>query len=69
MGAAKPDLRTMIAACEAAPMSRAQIAREAGLSRAHVTMILNGERGREPRHATFVRVETLHAQVLARVNK
>jgi transcriptional regulator with XRE-family HTH domain len=65
----KLDVRTMIAAVEAAPMRRAQIARETGLSRSHITNILNGDRGREPRHATFVRVELLHARLFSRENK
>jgi transcriptional regulator with XRE-family HTH domain len=69
MAATKLDVRTMIAAAEAAPMRRAQIARETGLSRSYISNILNGDRGRAPSHETFVRVALLHARLLPTANK
>ena len=49
------DLAALISTAEAdGGLSRAEIARRAGLSRQTVTMIANGERGSRPSAATFL---------------
>jgi len=63
------NLRAMLSVVQSAPMTRAAIARETGLSRAAITRIANGERGRVPTHDTVCRIAALHARVLTTVNK
>lgn len=60
------DIAAMLSVVEAAPMTRAEIARRTGLARSTVTMLANGERGRRPSYDTVKAIETLHATVLQR---
>ena len=69
MAAKTPNLRAMLSTVEAAPMSRAAIARATGLSRATITRLANGERGRAPSHETVTRIADLVAHLLPTVNK
>jgi transcriptional regulator with XRE-family HTH domain len=63
------NLRAMLDAVQAAPMTRAAIARETGLSRTVITRIANGERGRAPSYETVYRIAALHSRVLPTGNK
>jgi transcriptional regulator with XRE-family HTH domain len=42
----------MIGACEALPMTRAEIARATGVARSTITRLANGERGTRTTHQT-----------------
>jgi len=58
------DLAALISAAEAADLSRAEIARRAGLSPSMVTMIANGERGTRPSAATFLALKAVADSVV-----
>lgn len=59
------DVRALIGECEAAALTRSEIARRSGLSPATITRIANGERGRAP---SFQTVEAIRS-VLTTVKK
>lgn len=59
----------MLAFAEAVPLKRAEIARRTGLSRASITRLATGERGKALPHDTVVRVAALYDSLLPTVNK
>jgi transcriptional regulator with XRE-family HTH domain len=60
------DVRAMLSTCEAAPMSRAEIARQTGLDRSAITRLATGERGTRPSYETVTAVRALYDAVTAR---
>lgn len=62
MGTHRPaaiDIRAMIGACEAIPLTRSEIARRAGLSPATITRLANGERGQAPSYETVQAIRSV----------
>lgn len=63
-----PDVAALISVAESAHLTRAEIARRSGLSRASITRLANGERGTSPSVRTFVALQRV-VDELTIVNK
>lgn len=60
MAKPKPlDMAALISTAEAAHLTRAEIARRAGLSRSAVTMLATGERGARPSLGTYLALKSV----------
>lgn len=60
------DIKAMLSFVEAAPMTRAEIARQTGLSRAYVTMLATGERGQHASYSTVQAIKAVHDGIVTR---